>query len=147
VPTTSHLKCKLLWMVPWFPEDSQHHRCPSMPRIVGSLVNGMQHLFKKLGGACDSRSRDRGNPPDQRLRFLLVGVGLPWFWTQQRVPRGGSVSRHCNTHRILEFQDPRIPGAWDQDLRDSEEAWLPRTLTHPESQVHRILESQDHREG
>jgi hypothetical protein len=46
-----------------------------------------------------------------------------------------------STPRILGFQDPRIPGAWShQDLRVSEKVRLPRILTHPESQVHRILE-------
>jgi hypothetical protein len=36
-----------------------------------------------------------------------------------------------------------IPGAWSyQDLRVSEEYLLTRTLTQPESQVHKIPESQ-----
>jgi hypothetical protein len=61
------------------------------------------------------------------------------------VPRGGTTSRHPNMPRILGFQDPRI--LVHQDLRVSEEAWVPRTLTHTESQVHRSPESQDHRES
>lgn len=32
--------------VPHSPEDSQHHRHPSTPRILGSLVSGTQHLFQ-----------------------------------------------------------------------------------------------------
>ena len=59
------------------------------------------------------------------------------------VPRGDVTSRFCNMPRILGFWDPRITGAWShQDLRFSEEAWLKRTLTHPESQVQRNSESQ-----
>jgi hypothetical protein len=36
--------------VPWSPEDSPPHRCPSMPRILGSMVSGTQHLFQKNWG-------------------------------------------------------------------------------------------------
>jgi hypothetical protein len=64
------------------------------------------------------------------------------------VPRGDTTSRHCNTARILGFQDPRITGAWShQDIRVSEEALLPKILTYPESEDHRFIESQDHRES
>jgi hypothetical protein len=64
------------------------------------------------------------------------------------VLRGDTTSSHCNKPRILGFQDPRTTGALShQDPRISEEAWLPRTLTYPESQVHRSLESQDHWES
>jgi hypothetical protein len=50
--------------------------------------------------------------------------------------------------RILGFQDPRITVAWShKDIRVSEKAGLPKTLTYPESQVHRIPESQDYRES
>jgi hypothetical protein len=57
-------------------------------------------------------------------------------------------STHCNTSRIIGFQDPRKTGSWSlQDLRVSEEAWLLKTLTHPESQDHKSQESQDHRES
>jgi hypothetical protein len=33
--------------VPRSPEDCPCHRCPSTPRILGSMVSGMQHLFQK----------------------------------------------------------------------------------------------------
>jgi hypothetical protein len=63
-------------------------------------------------------------------------------------PRGGSNPRHFNTARITGSQEPRIPRAWShQDLRVPEAAWLPGTLTHPESLDHRIPESQDHRDS
>lgn len=82
-------------------------------------------------------------PSGQRWSTLVLNT-----MDRPTVPRGGTTSRHFNTPRILGFQDPRNPGAWShQDLRVSEEAWLPRTLTHPESQDPRIPESQDHRES
>jgi hypothetical protein len=34
------------WTVPRSPEDSPLTRCPSMPRILESLVSGAQHLFQ-----------------------------------------------------------------------------------------------------
>ena len=93
------------------------------------------------GGACASRIRDTGNLPIQRLgSFLSVLVYLGFEHNgQPSVPREGNTSRCCNMYRILGVQDPSIPGAWShQDLGVSEKAWLPRTLTLPESQVHRI---------
>jgi hypothetical protein len=62
--------------------------------------------------------------------------------------RDGTTSRHSNTPMILGSEDPKIPEAWsNQDLRISGEAWLPRTLTYPQSQHHRIPESQNHKES
>ena len=80
--------------------------------------------------------------------FWSVLVYLGFQHTRQpTVPRGDTTSRHYSIPRILGFQDTRIAGAWShQELMVSEEAWLPRTQTDPESQVHRSPESQDHRE-
>jgi hypothetical protein len=95
-----------------------------------------------LMGLCQQEQNHRGTV-DQLFRFLLGNNGIPGFGTQQRaptVPRGDATSRCCNIPRILGFQYTRIPGAWShEDLRVSEEAWFPRTLTNPESQVHRRL--------
>lgn len=125
------------WVVPWSPEDSPHDL-----RITGEWNTSVP---KQLWQACDSRSKDTRVLPDQLCGFLLIGAGILWF-QHTTVPREDTTSRHCNKPRILGFQDPRITGAWShQDLRVSEEAWVPRTLTHPESQVHRSPESQDHR--
>ena len=85
---------------------------------------------------------------------LILPSGLHQFMlgmnsaASPRALREGSTRRCSSTLRITGLQDPRIPGAWShQELRVSEEAWLLRTLTHPESQVHRIPESQDPRES
>jgi hypothetical protein len=82
---------------------------------------------------------------------LILPSGLHQFMlgmnsaASPRALREGSTRRCSSTLRITGLQDPRIPGAWSQqDLRVPEAAWLPGTLTHPESQDHRILESQDH---
>ena len=86
----------------------------------------------------------------QLIRFLLIATGTPWFLNTPDRPtvlRGDTNSRHCNKHSFLGFQDPRTTGAWlYQYLRFSVEAWLPKPLTYPDSQVHRKQESLDHRE-
>jgi hypothetical protein len=76
--------------------------------------------------------------------FLKLVPSWPWARTQWTFPQfPDSSSRRSNMPRILGSQHPRIPGTCShQDPRASEEAWLPRTLTHPESQHHRIPESQ-----
>jgi hypothetical protein len=61
------------------------------------------------------------------------------------VTRGGTTSRYSNTPRILESQDPRslvTPGS--QGLSGSLNA---KDSDTPESQHHRIPESQDHKES
>ena len=86
--------------------------------------------------------------------FLSRGSGSFWsvlFYLGSNRPdsstplKGDTTSRHCNTPRIIRQQDPRITGAGYFSI--SEKAWLPKTLTHPESQVHRSPQSKDHRES
>jgi hypothetical protein len=120
-----------------------------MPRILRSLGSQTQHLLQNnhegpfpAGTGTQETCPTRGSG-----YFWPLVVYLGFKHSRQPVsPQGGTTSRGCNTPRILGFQDTSIPGAWShQDLRVSEEAWLPRTLTHPESQHHRIMEAQDHR--
>jgi hypothetical protein len=79
--------------------------------------------------------------PDDQWWYTLVS-NIP---DNPMVARGDTTSRHWDMPRILGFQDTRNPKAWSH--QDLWEAWLPGTLTHPECQVHRIPESQDHRES
>jgi hypothetical protein len=100
---------------------SETSRPLRMQKVVQRVCRGSPPLY--LG-----HHASRQSPGAQRR-----GVSIPW---------------HCNMPRILGFQDLRIPGAWShQDLWVSEKTWLPGTLTHPQSQDHRIPESQDHRES
>jgi hypothetical protein len=132
-------------MIPRSPEDS-----PSDLRITGEW--NTTSVPNQLWENCDSRSKDMGALPDQRV--AQVPSDQCWHTLvsntpeSPKVPRGDTISRHCNTSRFLGFQDPRITGIWShQDLRVSEESWLPRTLTHTESQIYNSPESQDHRES
>jgi hypothetical protein len=76
-----------LMVSPMTPEDYPHCRCPSTPRILGSLVSWIQHLYQNnLEGPVTAGARTVALP-DYQLMFLLVGAGLQWFWTQQTVPR------------------------------------------------------------
>jgi hypothetical protein len=75
--------------------------------------------------ACDSRSKDTGALPVQKLGFLLIRARIPWFQTHQTAPgpRGDTTSRCYSMPRILGFQDTRITGACSQqDVRVSEKA-------------------------
>jgi hypothetical protein len=74
-------------MVPQSPEDSPYYRCPCMPRILGSLVSGTQHLFQtNCDGPVTAGGRTQEALPDQQLRFLLISAGIPWFRTHQTAP-------------------------------------------------------------
>jgi hypothetical protein len=107
------------WTVPRSPENSTH----THTHTPGTLANQLEHGPK-------NRARPVAQLPSNWLWSTLVLNSAEW----RTVPRGGIPSRHSNTPRILGSLDPRIPGARShQGLRVSEEAWLPRTLTHPES--------------
>jgi hypothetical protein len=136
--------------IPLVPMDSPHPRCPSTPRFLKSLVSRTQ-LFQHHQ-ECLGPQQEQGH---RNLTQPVARIPSSWCWStlvsnsveSPMAPRRGSTSRRSNMPRILGSQDPRVPGAWShQDLRVSEEARLPRTLTHSESQDHRIPESQ-HRES
>jgi hypothetical protein len=75
-------------------------------------------------------------------------TGLPCVWTWQPLPQPPEEVPFLGALAQPGSQDPRIHGAWPiQDLRVSEATWLPGTMTHPESQDHGILESQDNRDN
>ena len=62
---------------------------------------------------------DTGTPPDQWLRFLPVGAGLPWFrtqqtapWSPEEVPLPGALTRPGS-------EDPRIPESQELVTQES----------------------------
>ena len=116
------------------------------PGHLGHELGGRPHGVKGLW----QQEQGHGSPAwpaapvtSDRYWYNLVS-NIP---NSPTVLREDTTSRRPNTPRILRFQDLKITGVWShQDLRASGEAWLPRTLTNPESQVHRSQESQDYRE-
>jgi hypothetical protein len=131
---SSKVPRELRGLSPWSYWWEEHNTCSKQ------IVTGLWQQEQGHGSPC----LNSGSVPSDLCWYTLVSntPENPTF------PRGDTTSRHCNMPWILGFQDPRITGAWShQDLRVSEEAWLPRTLTHPESQVHRIPESQDQKES
>jgi hypothetical protein len=133
----------------WSPWAWTQQKVPQSPEDTPcDLVSGTQHLFQT--------NYDRPATAGERTQEsgLTSSSGSFWYTLVSNTPdipkvlRGDNNSRHCNMPRILGLQDPRLKGAWShQDLTVSEKAWLPKTLTHPEYQVDRSLESQDHREN
>jgi hypothetical protein len=104
----------------------------------------------QLWWACDSRNKDTRDIPNQRHRFILTSYGLLWFPTDQKAPRS---SKETPLPGIVQTQDLRTTGSQDnrswvtQVSKGLRGIWLPRSLTHPESQVHRTTQSKDHRES
>jgi hypothetical protein len=104
---------------PWFPEDSPRLRCYSTPRILGSLVSGMQHLFQ---------NNPKGLGPAGKQETCLTR-GWSSFWSAP-APRhlGRKLSgqshgpqRHPSTPRILgslrRFGLQRGLWSWDSGER------------------------------
>ena len=122
-----------------------------MPRVLGSLVRWTQNLFQHNHECLEPPGTGTQEPCWTSGLGPSGCAGLPWFWTQWgaplKFPRRSMISRCHTMPRILGSKNPRIPEAWShQDLSISEEAWLLRTLTHPEFQDYNIPESQYHRE-
>jgi hypothetical protein len=136
----------MLWTVPWSPEDSPLLRHPSMPRILGSLVSRVQHLFQNncegLVPAGAGTQETRPTSGSGSFWSVLVCLGFE----HSRQPHGlkkRTTSRCCNMSWILGFQDPRsldIPGS--QGLRGSLTAKDPDTPRISGSQDSRITGSQ-----
>jgi hypothetical protein len=59
-------------------------RTPRHLRITGewNTTSVPIHLHETW----DRRNKDTGALPDQRLQFLLISSGFPWFWTDQTAP-------------------------------------------------------------
>jgi hypothetical protein len=157
--------------VPRSPEDSPHCRNPSTPRILRSLVSGMQHLFKKkisrgpLGRALTLRFRggsgrwicapdfcapslQEGSLPEESA--LTTGTQEK-SWSPRSVDRdyritGGTSSRH----RQLEHLTPEITrwqkGKWKNlpnRNQDHGETPKPRTQTTASPGYTNKLKKQD----
>jgi hypothetical protein len=72
-----HASSGILWawtqqMVPWSPEDSPCYKHPSTPRILKSLVSGMQHLFQT--------NSDRPVQAEAGMQETRLTRGLGPFW-------------------------------------------------------------------
>jgi hypothetical protein len=102
------------WAVLLSPEDSPLPRCPSRPRILGSLVSGTQHLFqhnrKCLGPEGVGKQETCPTSGSGSFQSELVYFGSK-LSTSPMVPRGGTTSRCSNMPRIIGSQDPWIPGS------------------------------------
>ena len=137
------------WIQAWrkFPrsqEDSPFPRHPSMPRILGSLVSGMQHLFQHNWECLEPTGAGPQEPPLPRP-VVWVTSGKLWttlVWNSavsSMVPRGGTTSRHSNKPRIVGPQDPRglvTPGS--QRNLDCQEIWHTQNLKIKGSRNDRI---------
>jgi hypothetical protein len=149
------IKPKSAWL-PWVqtrhtvrmsPKDSQAPRHPSSLRDLESLVRGKQYLFQQNLECLELAEAWTRNPA---LPVAWAPSGHHWStldWNSvdsPTVPERYITDRGTNTHRILGSKDYRIPGAWShQDIKMSEDAWLPITQTHPGPQHHRIPEWED----
>ena len=125
-------------MVPWSPEDSPHDL-----RFTGEW--NTTSVPNQLWQACDSRSKDTGALPDQELGFLLICAGTPWFWTYQTAPHSPEKTPLPGAVTHPGSQDNRslvTPGS--QGLRGNLTA---KNSDTTEPQIHRSLETQDHRES
>jgi hypothetical protein len=95
-------------MVPWSPENSSHCRRPSTPRILGSLVNGTQHVFQnnQKGPVPAGTGTEETLLTRLAAGVLLIGASTtpPWVQTQRTVPQSpedSSLHRCSRTPRIL----------------------------------------------
>jgi hypothetical protein len=108
--------------------------------ILGSLVKGTQHRFQSN---CDG-TVTAGALPDQRLRFLLIGTGIPWFQTNQTAPCQSPEETPLTgavTHPGF-----RIPGSQNnRSLVTPGSQGLRGSLTAKNSDISRISGSQEPR--
>ena len=76
---------KTLQKVPWSPEYSPCSRCPSTPRILGSLVSGMQHLFQNdpEGPVPAGAGTQETHPTSSSGSFWLVLVCLGFEYSRK----------------------------------------------------------------
>jgi hypothetical protein len=72
------------WFRTWQMAPRSLEDSPCYLRITGEWNTTLVPI--QLWWACDSRSKDTRALPDQRLQFLLIGTGIPWFQTHQTAP-------------------------------------------------------------
>ena len=135
-----------LWTVPTV---SRVLYTPQAPQHAQDLrITGKQNITsvpKEQAVPGASWSTDIGTPPYQWLGFLPVDAGLPWIqiqWTATCSPE--EVPLPCTLIHSVSQDHRSLVTPGSQGLRGSLPA---KTLTHPESQYHRITESQDHKES
>jgi hypothetical protein len=75
------------------PEDSPHRRHPSTPRILGSLVSGMQHLFQRIPEGLVPAGTGKKEPRPTR--------GWDYLWWLQPCSILGENLAGSSTPRIL----------------------------------------------